>query len=359
MSNGGNRVKKSETFEVEFDSDYPTNAQFCHHGPGIKLKVFKRKNEAKVECSYRWVCSFDRNGKCKLSKNKIQKSLGNVPRPKKINKKWENNFQTNRNDKTQGQYFFDKQTVDVFVQNIDKNSRNVLIGCPTLLVPLIEKGCKVTLLDIDHKFLSIFPREHFQLFNMINAHFFNELDEAFFRQFWDENDEESTDFNIIVDPPFGVMISVIMRTVELLRKSRKGKNYIFFPFFHDFRFAEFEMEMSDFKVCYKSHSKINRNKTVRIFVSGPLADFRLPKNNYKLCKKCAKYVDKSQFHCEKCDKCGDRSGRGVKHCNQCKQCTVRYVFTHFLTVYIFVILGRICIVSNVENVNQRNMNAKL
>ena len=27
-----------------FDEDYPRNAKFCEHGPGVKLKVYKRNS---------------------------------------------------------------------------------------------------------------------------------------------------------------------------------------------------------------------------------------------------------------------------------------------------------------------------
>ena len=276
------------------------------------------RKETKVESSHRWVCSFDRNGTCKLG-NKETTEKVDVIRPNKISNNWMKDFQTNTNDKTQGQYFFDKTTVDVLVKNISKKSRNILIGCPTLLIPLIEHGTKSMLLDIDKKFLKIFPRKHFQLFNMINCHFFE--DEKYFRDFW--SDEDSIDYNIIVDPPFGVMINVLMRTVNHLRQFRKGSNYIFFPFFHDKRFKEYGMEMSDYHVQYQSHTKINRNKTVRVFTSGSLEDFILPSPAYKKCSKCCKYVCSNQFHCSICNLCGDRSGRGVKHCSKCKQCTVK------------------------------------
>ena len=77
-----------------------------------------------------------------------------------------------------------------------------------------------------------------------------------------------------------------------------------------------------FRVKYAKHSKMNRNKTVRIFSNADLSKLSLPKAEYKSCKKCAKFVHNSQFHCDDCDGCEDRSGRGVKHCVACKKCTV-------------------------------------
>jgi len=222
-----------------------------------------------------------------------------------LKKNWKSSFVTNTNDKTQGQYFFSGETIDVILSNLSKKKRILLVGCPSLLVPLYEKGFKVKLLDIDQRFLRIFPPDMFHLFNMMNCHFFTKKhDFDIFIQ--------SKNLVIIADPPFGVQVSVLMRSLKLLaEKCEKVQFLVFFPWFHHKRFESYGLRPSDFRVTYAKHSKMNRNKTVRIF-SNKLRKFKLPEDEYKFCQGCNRYVHKSQFHCEKCGNCADLRQESLK-----------------------------------------------
>lgn len=89
--------------------------------------------------NHSWVCSFDRNGPCCFDSKLPTKKFDQTD---SLKKNWKNSFVTNTNDKTQGQYFFSEETIDVILSNLSKKKRVLLVGCPSLLVPLYEKvGC--------------------------------------------------------------------------------------------------------------------------------------------------------------------------------------------------------------------------
>ena len=152
-------------------------------------------------------------------------------------------------------------------------------------VEILRKGFKVKLLDIDQRFLRIFPPDMFHLFNMMNCHFFTKKHDF-------ESFIQSKNLVIIADPPFGVQVSlgcsswvfiqqssrsfknmdilfsVLMRSLKLLaEKCQKVQFLVFFPWFHHKRFEGYGLRPSDFRVTYAKHSKMNRNKTVRIFTN--------------------------------------------------------------------------------------------
>ena len=180
---------------------------------------------------------------------------------------------------------------------IPENVPVILIGCPTLLVPLSSRGQNVLLLDIDDRFEKVFPTKNYSKFNLVNCHFFQTEDE----QRWKENFFGENTY-ILCDPPFGVMVDVLMRTFS--RLGPEGKYFAFLPWFNDSRLESKGMQMLDFRVQYEKHRKMNRNNTVRIFTNADRSKITLPKENYRECKICKMYVHKSQFHCKKCDKTG-------------------------------------------------------
>ncbi|CBY20108.1 unnamed protein product [Oikopleura dioica] len=206
--------------------------------------------------------------------------------------------------------FVDKQTV-------------ILVGCPTLMIPLLEEGKDVILLDIDERFFGIFPSKNFRKFNLVNCYFFdgNELDKERF----------PSDSVVIMDPPFGVMNEICVRTMRLL--APQGRHILLKPYF-EIRWLEglLGFKMLDYRVDYESHRKMNRNKTVRIFVNTDQI-IPLPSPEYKYCDICDKFVHDTQFHCAFCGACGDISGRGIIHCKKCNICHVKsHVFCSKCTV---------------------------
>ena len=102
-------------------------------------------------------------------------------------------------------------------------------------VPLKKRNFNVRLLDIDHRFLSIFPSNIFNLFNMMNCHFFTKSDDF-------DSFVKTKRLTIIADPPFGVQIDVLMRTLNLLGEKAERTFYlVFFPWFHHKRFEQYNL----------------------------------------------------------------------------------------------------------------------
>ena len=96
---------------------------------------------------------------------------------------------------------------------------------------------------------------------MMNCHFFTKSNDF-------DSFVKSKRLTIIADPPFGVQIDVLMRTLNLLgQKAEKTLYMIFFPWFHHKRFEQYNLKPSDYRVTYAAHGKMNRNKTVRIFTN--------------------------------------------------------------------------------------------
>ena len=190
---------KDETFEVIFEPGYPAGVPHCPHGPQVKFKSIKRvanSDVPKVSFSYR--CSFHRNNECtgpkteeikkdrKKSEKQNRVGRGRVipapvkhERPVSIDREWPSSFSTNKNDQTQAQYFFDQTTISVISTMLPKNANVLLIGCPTLLLPLSDNGHDVLLLDIDDRFEKCFPTDSFARFNLVNCHFFDDSGRLF------------------------------------------------------------------------------------------------------------------------------------------------------------------------------------
>jgi hypothetical protein len=146
----------------EFPENYPKGFPTCIHGPLVKYSSTDGKS---VFC-----CSFDRNNSNCTSLNKIKK----VPsQTSKIRKDWLSKFQTVGKNSTQAQYFFNDESKNVLVSLVDKQTV-ILVGCPTLMIPLLDEGKDVILLDIDERFFDIFPAKNFRKFNLVNGFFFDE-----------------------------------------------------------------------------------------------------------------------------------------------------------------------------------------
>ena len=116
----------------------------------------------------------------------------------------------------------------------------LLIGCPTLLIPLLDDGHSVKLLDIDSRFEKHFPPKEFSRFNLVNCHIFTESDRVHVAKFCARDN-----LKIICDPPFGVMVDVFMRSFKTL--SPKAEIFVFMPWFSDTRFEKHQMKMIDYR----------------------------------------------------------------------------------------------------------------
>jgi len=157
-----------ERLKPEFPENYPKGFPTCIHGPMVK---YSSANGKSVFC-----CSFDRNNSNCTS---IKKSKKFPSQTTQIRKDWLSKFQTVGKNSTQAQYFFNDESKSVMVSLVDKQTV-ILVGCPTLMIPLLDEGKDVILLDIDERFFGIFPSKNFRKFNLVNCYFFdgNELDKG-------------------------------------------------------------------------------------------------------------------------------------------------------------------------------------
>merc|ERR1739838_359654 len=84
--------------------------------------------------------------------------------------------------------------------------------------------------------------------------------------------------------------------------------------------------MHDYKVSYSNHptyhnnSKQTRGSPVRIYTNIPGDKLSFPKEDYKFCKTCQRYVYKANKHCKECNACTSKDGRTYVHCAECKCC---------------------------------------
>ena len=84
--------------------------------------------------SYLLIFSFDRNGQCEFGDNAKEIVYKQT---QKLKPNWIDNFVTNKNDKTQGQYFFSDETIQVVLNNLSPKNSVLLVGCPSLLAGIL------------------------------------------------------------------------------------------------------------------------------------------------------------------------------------------------------------------------------
>ncbi len=65
------------------------------------------------------------------------------------------------------QYFFDQPTLDHLASFGQQFSNPCCLCAPLLGQPLVERGCQVTILDIDRRFASLPGFQHYDIFSPI------------------------------------------------------------------------------------------------------------------------------------------------------------------------------------------------
>lgn len=249
-------------------------------------------------------------------------------------------------DKANAQYFFTDQSTNIIIDVLTNqlNSKNILcIGTPKLH-EVIQNKRKVDgnfrsnslLLDLDDRYQDYFP-ETFYKFNMCNGHLYgfsckskeNEYKFQRLLEFFTVCD------CIILDPPFGVLISVISHSLRTIWDCIGKVNtvWIFPMYFKKLIQQEMntEFNMLHYKVNYTNHPRYHNRKNlksspVRLFINTDLKNIKLPLPEYKYCEKCYLYVDKASKHCDLCKDCTMAQGIPFKHCNICNKCVKQSKF---------------------------------
>lgn len=259
------------------------------------------------------------------------------------------------NSKSQAQFHFSQESVEVITKNV-KNldpSLVICIGTPSIFEELNKDCCdnfEVILLDIDHR-LAMFHNK-FCHYNMFNHHFFDQEGLALYQQQLGKHEKVV----VITDPPFGGKPELIANTLRLIKndfgikdnhceKSQVTKYYpdlsVFwiFPYYMEPQITKFGFQMSDYQVSYneegryrQGHQNANRRKLgspVRIYTTVPLnrIDLSHLKDDYRLCQSCDKYVVLTNRHCHECGTCTGKNGGLYKHCYKCERC-VKHSWRH-------------------------------
>nr|CAH7721362.1 unnamed protein product [Callosobruchus chinensis] len=240
-------------------------------------------------------------------------------------------------NKKEAQYLFSNGSVAA-IFNIFKNLevRNVIcIGTPRIHEH-IQSNCQdmsSILLDFDKRFHNFFGPLQFCWYNLFNHHFF--LPDA--KMVFDDYLKSCSNLAIIMDPPFGARIEPISLTLETITNSLKKyhgtKNnlsvFLVLPYFMEPQVLNWlpDMRMSDYKVEYDNHVKFQsgpkgrkHGSPVRIFTNVNLGLVKLPKDGYRYCESCNKWVAIENSHCPICDACTSKNGSTYKHCSSCERC---------------------------------------
>ncbi|KAI6178350.1 hypothetical protein M3Y98_00491300 [Aphelenchoides besseyi] len=232
----------------------------------------------------------------------------------------------------QAQYWFDSKTLDVVLTNLKSFDSVLSIGCPTIFEKIrAMENRKAFLLDYDHRFSNFFPPNEFAHYSMLNDHFYQSNG----RKDLDNFLASARRLMIVVDPPFGVLITALQKTIEkvkarFLSKQPKGRVQclFFLPLF--LRKHLNELQMIDYKVTYSNHAQFKKpeKSIVRMFTDVDPEKFILPVDEgYRLCSRCRRYVSRENEHCEKCDSCTTVFGPTYVHCDRCNFC-YKSTYTH-------------------------------
>jgi len=187
------------------------------------------------------------------------------------------------------------------------------------------------LLDYDDRLSQFYSVSEFARYSLLTNYFYHSQSKQHLIDFF----QCSKRIIVICDPPFGVYLTALMRTIQSLkqmyffeRETKSSDNFkvvLFLPFFIGKHLQKefIDFSMVDYKVTYSNHKDYCKSdKTiVRIFTDLPNTSFCLDSiAGYRFCDQCNKYVAEKNAHCFKCNACTSKDGLPYKHCNLCKRC---------------------------------------
>ena len=117
------------------------------------------------------------------------------------------------NSKSQAQFHFSQESIEVLVKSIkfQNPSLVICIGTPSIFEALEFTCQNVLLMDIDQR-LAMFHK-NFCHYNMFNHHFFNEESLEIYK----DQLGKHTNVIVVTDPPFGGRPELITNTLELIK----------------------------------------------------------------------------------------------------------------------------------------------
>ncbi|XP_023024649.1 rRNA N(6)-adenosine-methyltransferase ZCCHC4 [Leptinotarsa decemlineata] len=250
------------------------------------------------------------------------------------------------NSKKEAQYLFSKSTVEVLVNILGSiGYRHIIcIGAPRIHEYVQSKCENFTsiLLDMDKRYHNFFGPLEFSWYNMFNNHFFFKESEDVFNDYLQT--DGGKDMVLVTDPPFGGRTELLATTFTSVNQQYKNLNNIetdlpmfwIYPYFMEPQILNFmpNFSMLDFKVEYDNHPLFQKGpkgrkqgSPVRIFTNVQPSLVKLPKEDYKHCKFCDKWVAKENRHCKLCKACTSKNGVTYVHCSLCDRC-VKPTWSH-------------------------------
>ena len=267
-----------------------------------------------------------------------------------------------KSNRGQSQYFFADPVRKFIVDDIivKQGFKHVLcIGCPTIfeMINNTKQGeVDAFLLDIDYRFAQFIHPQQFTRFNMFNYFFFDDqAGENSVREFLSKGTMEDT--LILCDPPFGVRLVMLKKTIRRFQAMINGWSDISidddtspypafclcFPYFNEHWIKSVfgdHLKRTDFVMFYANHSKfkiktgspngVQLSSPVRMFTNLDRSRIDLSSLNryinaddpfYSYCNICKRSIFKSNKHCKKCNDCSAReSNKSYRHCNVCGTC---------------------------------------
>lgn len=160
---------------------------------------------------------------------------------------------------------------------------------------------------------------------MLSDHFYESDGRDFLGLFF----KKATRLAVLVDPPFGVLVEPLQRTLSSLQalfrqQNRAGEllTVLFLPVFAEKRLPAFKMldykvssrhycavhgHSPTIQVTYANHPayKSAKKTPVRMFTdAADLKQFKLPtEQGYRLCRPCGRFVAAENQHCRQCNAC--------------------------------------------------------
>lgn len=278
------------------------------------------------------------------SQTQAHLSYDSIPFPKFLAKPSEF-LPPKSNDKKEAQYFFTPDTLTFFTRLFRQLSINkvLCVGAPAMHDELLSHGIKSFLLDIDDRLFSFYPQTKFGLYNMFNHHFFrvNEERDSSKKDYLNflKDTKQTDSICIFSDPPFGCLTEPLSDTLRKVQSDYRTVNeglkkvvpiILVFPYFMEtyVRKVMPELSMSDYKINYANHSRYNETSNARKDLGSPIRFFsnilsgliKLPKEQYRFCGSCERFVCKSNSHCKLCGFCPSKNGATYKHCKVCHKC---------------------------------------
>ncbi|EYB96590.1 hypothetical protein Y032_0149g2722 [Ancylostoma ceylanicum] len=217
----------------------------------------------------------------------------------------------------EAQFFFSEEALGVLSDAVDRSQADgvLCLGAPRLFETLRQQknGRHLFLLDYDKRYAHFYPSRQFGQYSMLVDHFYDNKTATRLSAFF----AECASVLLVCDPPFGVFIEPLMRSIESLKQRHKDARgtepatfygCIAIPMFvgkHILR-KDKNYWMSDYRVTYDNHKVFAKpsKTTVRLFTDLKPDVFDLSAvDGYKFCEFCERYVSKDNKHCFMCSTC--------------------------------------------------------